>query len=582
MTRSDLGREQAFRALVKRGFERVASLAEGSPSHSHIFARQHPTLGTKGEEGAGISAEQAYTHFRNHLLEASFRYFVLPPGDPPPFALGYGYTANNRREFEFLREALRRIGADDDLVNFCDLPTTRVENLQPWVVRGALQAAEEFLAERPEISEPMMNHMLTFVRSAQAALYSLKNQSCRLFVVANDHSPTPVAYALVAERLGMKTVYVQHAEVSRIFPPLQFDLSILRNQRSREIYSRIGDEKGLTIVMPRGDDPPFSLSSFNAAQDRLRKAKSVKVVVYPSAVFEEAHLFALVSALERNSWVSDVSVKLHPNFRGDITQGDTVPVSITKEIPDGAHVAVTGSSSIATELLSKGNIVFQDPLLDQLLSDPYGFKGLGLVSELAPGMSERPFWRNTSPLGTASFQALCRYSPTLLDRDNVVDAIWANYGFTDFMSGVAGHKNLKGPTLEASRFYLGFVEQDSTRKQSARISNGAPLDDEETLRWLLSAPIEFKLFFGSNAHRGPPPVASVFDAWVLSERLLSNPRPPTRRELVALRGFTASHVTTPPVNAWLKALERELSHRRRFFWRARSAGARLGQDGPAC
>ncbi|REC94286.1 hypothetical protein [Kushneria indalinina] len=55
----------------------------------------------------------------------------------------------------------------------------------------------------------------------------LKNAQPRVVVVSNDHNPTNRSLKLAAEVLKIKTAYMQHASVSNLFPPLEFDYAFL-------------------------------------------------------------------------------------------------------------------------------------------------------------------------------------------------------------------------------------------------------------------------------------------------------------------------------------------------------------------
>ncbi|MCH8493990.1 MAG: hypothetical protein LAT53_12265 [Idiomarina sp.] len=61
---------------------------------------------------------------------------------------------------------------------------------------------------------------------------------CFLFF-ANDHNPEHRVANLAANDLGIKTIYVQHAAVSRKFPSLEFDYAFLDGKFSESIYNEI-------------------------------------------------------------------------------------------------------------------------------------------------------------------------------------------------------------------------------------------------------------------------------------------------------------------------------------------------------
>lgn len=58
----------------------------------------------------------------------------------------------------------------------------------------------------------------------------------KLIIVANDHSVSCRSLRLVAELKGIKTMYFQHASVSHLFPPLEFDYALLDGEIAKKIY----------------------------------------------------------------------------------------------------------------------------------------------------------------------------------------------------------------------------------------------------------------------------------------------------------------------------------------------------------
>lgn len=66
-------------------------------------------------------------------------------------------------------------------------------------------------------------------------------------VTANDHSPSNRSLLAVAHYLGIKTVYVQHASVSSIFPALRVDYAFLDGQCAVDIYKRCESNQPSTL-----------------------------------------------------------------------------------------------------------------------------------------------------------------------------------------------------------------------------------------------------------------------------------------------------------------------------------------------
>lgn len=82
------------------------------------------------------------------------------------------------------------------------------------------------------------------------------NPQLKLIIFANDHSIESRCLLDVAEKHGVKTLYVQHASITERFPPLHFTYSFLDGIESYAKYKSIGDIKGRIFLTgsPRFDE----------------------------------------------------------------------------------------------------------------------------------------------------------------------------------------------------------------------------------------------------------------------------------------------------------------------------------------
>tara|TARA_E500000331_G_scaffold326141_1_gene344053 strand:- start:288 stop:1073 length:786 start_codon:yes stop_codon:yes gene_type:complete len=58
----------------------------------------------------------------------------------------------------------------------------------------------------------------------------------KLIILSNDHSIYARSLRITAEILEIKTLYIQHASVSKIFPPLEFDYALLDGNVAYQNY----------------------------------------------------------------------------------------------------------------------------------------------------------------------------------------------------------------------------------------------------------------------------------------------------------------------------------------------------------
>lgn len=69
-------------------------------------------------------------------------------------------------------------------------------------------------------------------------LQLLLKSKIKLVVMSNDHNISNRSLRLAADYLGIKTMYMQHASVSDIFPPLEFDYALLDGEIALETYTK--------------------------------------------------------------------------------------------------------------------------------------------------------------------------------------------------------------------------------------------------------------------------------------------------------------------------------------------------------
>ena len=71
----------------------------------------------------------------------------------------------------------------------------------------------------------------------------LKKLKPKIIITSNDHNLNNRCLRLSAEVLGIKTMYLQHASVSDIFPPLEFDYALLDGEIAHQIYLKCYNNK---------------------------------------------------------------------------------------------------------------------------------------------------------------------------------------------------------------------------------------------------------------------------------------------------------------------------------------------------
>lgn len=324
----------------------------------------------------------------------------------PPFENGKveiafcGASANNEREFSYVSSLLPKV--------FKDAAYVRSNNVSYWKTNKSLDVSVSrslrallFLAlcifstrvktlphTLPTVARYMSRYTKHFIR--YYAHYSMHGKESLpiLSVVANDHTDNPVAFSMVMNFFNVPRMYVQHAEVSSIFPPLDFEFSILRNQHSLDTYKGIGVVRGLVLIAARQDH------SAEFPRTLANEKSSAHVVIYLSSVFDKASVVSTIETLRSNSHVESVSIKAHPRTPASgFSFLDECQVHY--RIPSVPHIAIVPNSSVAIELLHQGIKVFQLFELDNIEPDYYKFVSNRITTSINLNDLTTPFWTNS-------------------------------------------------------------------------------------------------------------------------------------------------------------------------------------------
>jgi len=205
-------------------------------------------------------------------------------------------------------------------------------------------------------------------------------------VFANDHNADARAMLLAAKALDIKTVYIQHASVSTIFPPLAFDLSLLEGRDSLEKYKSCGPVAGRVelVGMPKADAfVPF----------RNHKSTIQTIGLGINLMDELTAIEQLLRELAGSFPDLDFILRPHPRDKRNFTFLQNISSQIsfstgTKESVfeylKNLDVLVSGNSGIHLEavLLNVWSIYYNFNPLDKL-HDYYGFVQQGLVDAAA-------------------------------------------------------------------------------------------------------------------------------------------------------------------------------------------------------
>ncbi|WP_297089112.1 hypothetical protein [uncultured Draconibacterium sp.] len=200
----------------------------------------------------------------------------------------------------------------------------------------------------------------------------------RLIVFANDHRFDQRALLQAAKKIGIATVYIQHASISEKFPPLKFDLSLLEGEDTLRKYKRIGPIEGSVklVGMPKFD-PYFS------KRNRNRVVRNIGISM--SLVDDLERISKLVAQLNAAFPEMSIHFRPHPAERRNI---DDI-VKITKFSNSKQEGIFDYLGKIDFQIASASSVHLEATLLnipsvffvcsDQFKKDNYGYVENGLI-----------------------------------------------------------------------------------------------------------------------------------------------------------------------------------------------------------
>ncbi|TPE43247.1 hypothetical protein [Pontibacter mangrovi] len=217
-------------------------------------------------------------------------------------------------------------------------------------------------------------------------LRKLQKYKPKAIVFANDHNADARAMLLAAKSMGIKTIYIQHASVSPMFPPLAYDLNLLEGQDALDKYKLCGPVTGQVelIGMPKADAfVPFR------NQNKTIQTIGIGCNLMDDVAEIEKLLTQLTTALPSLSLI----LRPHPRDTRNFSKLQSISPQIS--LSDSRTVAtfdylrqidvqVSGNSGIHLEaVLLNVWSMFYDFNPKHKLEDYYGFVKHGLVEAVS-------------------------------------------------------------------------------------------------------------------------------------------------------------------------------------------------------
>lgn len=382
-----------WQGLHAEGLRRVSAVVDGNANYDELL-EYRLTDEDRALYGPSSTLEckqqAACAHIRRHLLEK--RHTVIVPRYSG--FVSEGLTPNNEREYQFFEDTCAPLDIKVRQRNYSETSTIGMgkrSSAEDALLGAVLEDAQAYYRSRDAITAGLVRQLTLFSVSFFRTTVAFQRKGAVLpgvLVQANDHSPARVAYSMVMKGLGIPRIYLQHAEVTSLFPPLDFEYSILRNAHSRAVYDALGQSSGQVFVLPRYQEP-------FAAEDLGREfAAPIMVAIYPTSRVLVEGLKAVITSLRSNTGVGRIAIKQHPAAARQLQDAlSGMDVEFAQTIPDERHLALVGNSAVVTELLHRGIPVYQNFTFDPVSADYYGFVAKGLTQPVPTEDLSGAFWR---------------------------------------------------------------------------------------------------------------------------------------------------------------------------------------------
>ncbi len=244
----------------------------------------------------------------------------------------------------------------------------------------------EFLKHKKESTLRFYDVLFDAVGFYEVYLQKLHEYKPTTIVFANDHNPDARAMLLAAKAVGIKTAYIQHASISPIFPPLQFDLNMLEGQDALDKYKLCGPvEGGVELIgMPKSD----------AYANYRNKNREIRTIGIGCNLMDDiVEVEKLLRQLTIDFPTINFILRPHPrdtrNYKPLLTINSNIHISDGSTEPTFDYlrridVQISGNSGIHLEatLLNVWSI-FYNMNPQENLNDYYGFIEHGLVDAAA-------------------------------------------------------------------------------------------------------------------------------------------------------------------------------------------------------
>ncbi|OOE85046.1 CgeB family protein [Salinivibrio sharmensis] len=220
-------------------------------------------------------------------------------------------------------------------------------------------------------------------------------------IVSNDHNTMNRALIAVARYKGIKTVYLQHASVSNIFPALNFDYSFLDGMSAVEIYQECENNRPPALLIKKNQE--IFLSGQKKAISKIDRCDRELIGIAPNALDKDEDVKLLANHLIQKGYKP--LLRWHPGLGkrkieklksvlGSMVTFSDPKLDSLNEFFNQTLSVIAGNSSILLEAALAGLTPIYYQITKSPLEDYYGYveKGISIkcnyLNEIEPCISK--------------------------------------------------------------------------------------------------------------------------------------------------------------------------------------------------
>lgn len=205
--------------------------------------------------------------------------------------------------------------------------------------------------------------------------FYFKLKKPEFLVMSNDHSDVNVGILYAAKNHKVKTIYLQHANISELFPKMNFDFAFLYSIKAAQKYQAIGNSntKFICVGNMKVDE------SLGLNQNRFFDPNNLIISLCINSLAELDQFIQLSASLTLLENVKKIKFRMHPSLTRQKVSLDSDKVIFSDTLNEssfkffeGVNINIAGNSSIIEEAIMVDTpTIFFD--LNKNLFDYYGY-----------------------------------------------------------------------------------------------------------------------------------------------------------------------------------------------------------------